>query len=114
MSVDGRKVSSLSYKDFDEVAHPELLQSVRVHFPTASYAIRDYASSENPPILHRKETFVDPLYSLYGTFAELTRREDELDLMSRSDIGFRREWLQLLKERGVSIVGHEVRVNNPG
>lgn len=53
LSVDGRKVSLLNYKDFDEAVHPELHHSVRVHLPSASYAIRDYSSSENPPILHR-------------------------------------------------------------
>ena len=43
------------------------------------------------------------------TFAELTRQEDERGLLSRADVGFRTEWLQLLKERGVHIVGHELR-----
>lgn len=109
MSLDGRKISFLRYGDFDEVAHPELPQSVRVHLPTASYTIRDFTSAENPPILHRKETFVDPLYPRYGVFAELTRQEDEHGLLSLPGIGFKTEWLQLLSERGVSIVGHELR-----
>jgi DNA phosphorothioation-associated putative methyltransferase len=108
LSMDGRKVSFLKYKDFDEEAHPALLHSVRVHLPSAAYAIRDYSSSENPPILHRKESFVDPLYQSYGAFAELTRQEEDLGLLSRSEIGLKREWLHLLAESQVRIVGHRV------
>lgn len=107
-AMDGRKVSFLKYKDFDEEAHPALLHSVRVRLPSASYAIRDYSSSENPPILHRKETFVDPLYPEYGTFAELTRQEDELGLLSQSVIGFRQRWEAVLIERNLLITGHSI------
>ena len=64
--------------------------------PRASYAIRDYSSSENPPILHRKESFVDPLYQRYAAFAELTRQEEDRGLLSQPEIGFKREWLRLL------------------
>jgi DNA phosphorothioation-associated putative methyltransferase len=108
-AMDGRKISFLKYKDFDEEAHPALLHSVRVHLPSASYAIRDYSSSENPPILHRKESFVDPLYQNYSAFSELTRQEEDLGLLSRVDIGFKSEWLRLLSERKLHIIGHEVR-----
>jgi DNA phosphorothioation-associated putative methyltransferase len=101
-------VSFLKYQDFDEEAHPALLHSVRVHLPSAAYAIRDYSSSENPPILHRKESFVDPLYQSYGAFAELTRQEAELGILSRPEIGFKREWLHLLAERRLQVVGHQV------
>ncbi len=108
ISTDGRKVSFLNYGGFDENAHPELLHSVRVHLPTAAYTIRDYSMSDNPPILHRKEAFIDPLYPEYATFAELTRQEEELGLLSHPDIGFRRQWRELLAERRLRIVGHSV------
>jgi DNA phosphorothioation-associated putative methyltransferase len=97
--MDGRKISFLKYKDFDEDPHPELIYSIRVHLPSASYAIRDYSSSDNPPILHRKEAFVDPLYENYNTFAELTRQEEDRDLLSQPKIGFKCEWLRLLAEK---------------
>jgi DNA phosphorothioation-associated putative methyltransferase len=108
LSLDGRKVSFLKYKDFDEEPHPELLHSVRVHLPNASYAIRDYSSSDNPPILHRKESFIDPLYENYTIFAELTRQEEDRGLLSRPDIGFKSEWLRLLAENHLCIVGHQL------
>jgi DNA phosphorothioation-associated putative methyltransferase len=106
--MDGRKISFLNYKDFDDDAHPELLHSVRVHLPSASYAIRDYSASENPPILHRKEAFVDMLYQSYGTFTELTRQEEELGLLSRPAIGFRQEWQRLPSKSQLQIVGHTI------
>ena len=107
-AMDGRKISFLKYKAFDKEAHPELLHSIRVHLPDASYAIRDYSSSENPPILHRKEAFVDTLYQDYGAFAELTRQEEDLGLLSRPEIGFRREWQRLLAENHLQIFGHTI------
>lgn len=111
IATDGRKVSFLNYKSFDEEAHPALLHSVRVHLPSASYAIRDYSASENPPILHRKETFVDPLYPEYALFAELTRLEEEFGLLSQPDIGFREQWQRLLDEHQVRIMGHTLLEN---
>ena len=108
LATDGRKVSFLKYKGFNEEAHPELLSSVRVHLPSASYAIRDYSSSENPPILHRKEALVDLLYPNYGAFSELTRQEEDLGLLSRPEIGFRQEWQRLLAEHDLKVVGHTV------
>lgn len=108
LSLDGRKVSFLRYPDFDKVAHPELRFSVRVYLPTASYTVRDYSASDNPPILHRKEALVDPLYPKYSAFAELSRQEEELGLLSRSDIGFRRAWQTLLSERSLVLEDHTV------
>jgi len=83
-----------------------------VHLPSATYAIRDYSSSENPPILHRKEAFVDPLYENYTTFAELTSEEEARGLLSRPDIGFKSEWLRVLAEHHLLVVGHQVRDQN--
>ncbi|MFN3326935.1 MAG: hypothetical protein ACK5AZ_25865, partial [Bryobacteraceae bacterium] len=108
IATDGRKVSFLNYGNFDEEAHPSLIHSLRVHLPSASYTIRDFTSSENPPILHRKETFIDPLYPEYGTFAELTRQEEGFGLLSRSSIGFREQWQRLLNEHKLQIVGHSL------
>jgi DNA phosphorothioation-associated putative methyltransferase len=56
VATDGRKVSFLRYPGFEEVAHPALESSLRVYLPTISFSMRDYAGSETPPILHRKET----------------------------------------------------------
>jgi DNA phosphorothioation-associated putative methyltransferase len=110
-SLDGRKVSFLRYAEFDEVPHPELRFSVRVYLPTATYTVRDYSNSDNPPIVHRKEAFVDPLYPKYSVFAELTRQEEALGLLSRADIGHRRGWLALLSEKGLVLIDHILRAS---
>jgi DNA phosphorothioation-associated putative methyltransferase len=107
-SLDGRKLSFLQYREFDELEHPELVFSVRVYLPTASYTVRDYSNSDNPPILHRKETFVDPLYPKFTVFAELTRQEETLGLLSRADIGYRKGWQALLSEKGLALKDHTV------
>jgi DNA phosphorothioation-associated putative methyltransferase len=108
LSMHGRSVSFLKYRSFEEAAHPELEYSVRVFLPTATYTVRHYSNSVNPPILHRKESFIDVLHPRYSEFAALTAREDELGLLSRSDIGTRKSWLAILSERGLRIQGHTV------
>ncbi len=108
LSTHGRSVSFLKYKDFEEVAHPELEYSVRVFLPKASYTVRQYSNSDNPPILHRKESFVDFLHPRYEEFAALTREEEELGLLSRADIGNRKAWLAALSERSIRITGHSL------
>ena len=107
-SIDGRKVSFLKYRDFDASPHPELQQSIRVYLPKATHSFRDYSDSSNPPLLHRKEAFLDELHPDYTRCAELTRREEEAGLLSRSDIGFRNGWRAALQEKGLSLRGFEL------
>lgn len=102
LSVDGRKVSFLRYRDFDRVAHPELNYSVKVYLPKAAHSFRDYADSTNPPLLHRKEAFLDELHPDYQRCMQLTEREEALGLLSRPDIGFRNGWRAALAEKNVA------------
>lgn len=113
IALDGKKLSFMRYPDFDDTPHPELAYSVRVFLPTASYGIKNYSNSENPLILHRKESFVDSLHPRYAEFAELSAQEEELGLLSRSDIGKLKGWEAILKERGLHIVGHSVVPTTP-
>lgn len=108
ISANDRTVSFLKYDDFDEEAHPSLRYSLRIYLPRAEYQIRDYSSSLNPPILHRKELLVDPLHPCYKTFLDLTTREEKLGLLSRSDIGTKEGWQAVLTESGLAISGHDV------
>ncbi len=105
---DGRAISFLQYQNFDEDPHPALLRSIKVYLPKTTYGIREYLSSPNPPILHRKETFVLPNYPHYEIFRKLTELEESLDLLSSPDIGYRRPWEELLVSRGVRIQNHLV------
>jgi DNA phosphorothioation-associated putative methyltransferase len=108
MSSDGRKVSLLRYPRFDEDPHPTLAYSYKVYLPTATHGFRDYQNSLNPPILHRKDSLVDPLYPRYSDFKALTLQEEEHGLLSRTDIGFRTQWENVLKQLGLSIGDHRI------
>lgn len=103
ISTDGKKLSFLAYEDFDDDPHPALKFSVRVYLPKASYNVRTFASSQNPPILHRKELFIDPLHPRYAEYAQLSTQEEGLGLLSRLDIGTRNGWEEVLKSRGLQI-----------
>ena len=108
ISTDGRKVSFLHYPDFDRVPHPELNYSVKVYLPKAAHSFRDYADSTNPPLLHRKEAFLDELHPDYRRCAELTSREEASGLLSRGDIGFRNSWRAALAEKNLAEQGYDL------
>ena len=108
-SIDRAKVSYLFYPDFDCDPHPELQASVIVDLAKRSVSYRDYSVSDNPPILHRKETFVPSDYPFYEEFAQLTRFEEALGLLENSRfIGTRQEWQTRLKESAIAFVGHRL------
>ncbi len=106
ISTDGRKVSFLRYPEFDRVPHPELNYSVKVYLPKAAHSFRDYADSVNPPLLHRKETFLDELHPDHRRCAELTAREEAFGLLSRTDIGSRNGWRAALAEKNIDLQGY--------
>lgn len=108
IATDGRAVSFLRYASFDDDPHPRLLESVRVYLPRTSYSIRTYGGSSNPPILHRKETFVGQDYPYRERFAQLTAAEEAAGLLSAPDIGRRRDWEKLLLARGYRIDEHQL------
>jgi len=118
ISVDWKKLSFLRYPSFEDSPHPELAYSVRVYLPTASYGIKDFRESENPPILHRKETFLDVFHPLFTHYAQLLGEEESRGLLGRPDIGTRRGWEALLRENKLKLVKHslyqsQVRLTRP-
>jgi DNA phosphorothioation-associated putative methyltransferase len=113
ISNDGRKISFLRYPDFDRLPHPELNYSVKVYLPKAAHSFRDYGDSTNPPLLHRKEAFLDEMHPDYGRCVELTRQEEALGLLSRSDIGFRNGWSAALAEKNVAQQGYDLIARSP-
>ncbi len=110
-STDKFKISYLFYPNFDTDPHPALEASIIVDLQTLETSYRDYRTSDNPPILHRKETFVTPDYPLYEQFAALTRQEQALGLLSNSTaIGTRILWEQRLDLHKVELQGHNLIV----
>jgi DNA phosphorothioation-associated putative methyltransferase len=103
---DRSHVCLLRYPDFNTAAHPALQYSVKVFLSNGQYCVTDYSTRENPPILHRKETFVGEDYAHYAAFRALTDEEDKHRLLCRPDIGNRKQWLALLASRNLKIKGH--------
>jgi len=103
------QISYLFYPEFDTDPHPALHTSMIIDLQTLEVKYREYDSMENPPILHRKETFVTPDYPLYKTFASLTQQEEELGLLQdKQTIGHRVGWEKCLAEHKVEIREHQV------
>ena len=102
-------ISYLSYPDFESDPHPALAHSLTVHLQTFRLRERDYRSSRNPPVLHRKETFITPDYPLYAKFARLTRLEEAKGLFEDTTrIGTREGWNRQLRDKQVTLRGHRV------
>lgn len=103
------KVSFLSYPRFDRDPHPELSASVIVDLVTGKVRRDDYSKRANPPVLHRKETFLPPDDPRRAKFGRLTREEEEAGLLAEtSRIGFRLNWEKVVAEAGYRFRGHRL------
>jgi len=103
------QVSYLVYSDFEKVAHPTLESSVGVSLGLPRFWVKDYSESANPPILHRKETFVPEDHATREKFLKLTRSEERRGLYEKTaQIGTRENWRALLIQKQVRIQGHRV------
>jgi DNA phosphorothioation-associated putative methyltransferase len=103
------KLSYLLYPDFETDPHPALLRCVRLNLRTRQIECYDYTQSANPPVLHRKDSFLTPDHPLYAKFARLTAQEEKNGLLDDpSGIGTRDGWSRRLAERGFSLKGHRL------
>ena len=103
------KITYLSYPDFETDPHPVLDQSVTVHLQTFRVRYRNYRKHRNPPILHRKETFLAPNHELYEKFERLTRIEESKGLYKNTAlIGTRDGWNNVLASKGYYFRGHRL------
>jgi DNA phosphorothioation-associated putative methyltransferase len=103
------KLSYLVYPDFDTDPHPALLRSVRVNLRTRQIESSDYSQSANPPVLHRKETFLLSDDPLRAKFARLTGEEEKHGLLDdASAIGTYEGWGRRLADRGFALKGHRL------
>ena len=106
------KLSYLVYSDFETNAHPALKRSVKLSLRTRELECLDYSSSENPPVLHRKETFLHPDHPLYARFSRLTKQEEAHGLLDEPNgIGTRSAWEERLRSRSYVIRGHRLMRN---
>ncbi len=98
------KISYLHYPDFEIYAYPSLHECFTVDLSKLSLRRSDYSQSDNPPILHRKETFVLPSHPLHHQFAEITAEGEEVGLYENSrSIGFKTSWERLIRAKGLKL-----------
>ncbi len=95
------KVAFLSYPTFESYSYPSLQHSYTVDLSKCSVRKSSYAKSENPPILHRKETFVKNDFPLKATFESVTAEGEKIGLYENPrSIGFKKNWERLISNKG--------------
>lgn len=103
------RLSLLSYPDFFETAFPVLAASwvFSADSSTPTWH-RSYVDSLNPPILHRKELLLPSSHPQYDRWAQTTAMAESIGLFDDvSTIGFRLNWIRLIKSKGYRLVGDE-------
>ena len=95
------KVAFLNYPDFETYSYPALKHSYTVDLSKLSMRKASYEKSENPPILHRKETFVKEDFPLSAEFKEVTEEGEKIGLYEKTrSIGFKKNWERLISNKG--------------
>ena len=95
------KITYLNYPDFDDISYPALKLSQIVDLHKQTTRKSNYSKSKNPPILHRKETFVSDSYPLISLFKAITEEGERIGLYEKtSRIGFQKNWEKLIKSKG--------------
>src|SRR3954451_15779632 len=90
-------------------SYPASLRSIKPSLRSRELDCYDYAKSANPPVLHRKETFLPADHPLHARFARLTQQEEKHGLLDdTATIGTREGWKRRLKERGFALRGHQL------
>jgi len=109
LSIEEPKISYLSYPGFEKQPHPALARSLSVSLQTFRVRERDYSSSSNPPILHRKEMFIAETHPLFSKFERLTKQEERFGLYEDSArIGTQLGWQECLDRAQLALRGHRV------
>ncbi len=99
-------ITFLEYPDFYTDPHPVLKGSMKIELHKNRLFYRDYSKSENPPILHRKDTFLHSAHPLFEKFSQLSISEEEAGLLGSNNIGHKIQWELFLKEKGWSLDDH--------
>jgi DNA phosphorothioation-associated putative methyltransferase len=103
------KLSYLVYPEFDTDPHPALERCVKLNLRTRQLECYEYGASKNPPVLHRKETFLHAEDERHAKFARLTAQEDKHGLLADfTGIGTRDGWSRRLSEKGFALRGHQL------
>ena len=107
--TDAAKITFLEYPEYFENPHPSLTKSKIVDLISGRSRDTDYSKNANPPILHRKETFLPANHPRVAEFSDLTMQEESAGLyQNTSTIGFKLNWRRLLEDKGLGYSGHKL------
>lgn len=107
VDADGPHIALLNYPGFFDEPFPMLKESWLVNLETGAVTYRTYANSLNPPILHRKELLLPDDHPRRAEYAALTEAAEAIGLFDQpTRIGYHRQWLALVREKGYRIEGH--------
>lgn len=102
-------ISFLIYSDFFETSFPELIYSLKINFHGNTYVKKNFSTSFNPPILHRKELLLPPGHPSISTFSTLTEQLEAINLFEDSyKIGYKKQWEERLRNAGYKVVDHKL------
>ena len=102
------QVSFLVYPDFDRIPHPTLQASIVSRIREQAVSYKNFSNRENPPLLHRKESFVPEDYPGRKKFERLTLQEERAGLLSDPSIGTVVGWNSALEKAGYQLRGHRL------
>jgi DNA phosphorothioation-associated putative methyltransferase len=95
------KITLLSYPTFFDEPYPPLNKSYTIDLSKLSVREANYRKSENPPILHRRETFLAPDHPQIAFFSDFTKEGEAIGLYENTrSIGFKQSWARLIKLKG--------------
>ncbi|MEC6909208.1 DNA phosphorothioation-associated putative methyltransferase [Photobacterium piscicola] len=99
------RLSLLSYPTFYSESYPALQQSVNIDLVKLTHKVTDYSNSDNPPILHRKETMITPSNPHFEHFKNITQEGENAGLYENTRIiGFKRSWQNIIEKKGYELV----------
>ncbi|NOI23444.1 DNA phosphorothioation-associated putative methyltransferase [Vibrio mediterranei] len=99
------RLSLLHYPSFYQDSYPALKQSINIDLSKLSHKVTNYEETDNPPILHRKETMVLSDNEYYQHFTMLTQEGENAGLYENTRlIGFKQSWENLIKRHGYELV----------
>lgn len=105
LSKNEFKLSLLCYPTFFNESYPALTQSVTVDLTKLSHRVTQYQASDNPPILHRKETMIPSSHEAYEMFKAVTQEGENAGLYDNSRmIGFKQSWENIIATHGYELV----------
>jgi DNA phosphorothioation-associated putative methyltransferase len=106
--IKGESLSLLWYPTFFTEPFSALEKSYRIDLKSKRVEKRNYQASFNPPILHRKELFLNQDDPHISKFRELTATAEQLGLFENPiRIGFKQAWENLIAEKGFRLVDHQ-------